>query len=213
MGWWAEHVVPRITHTACGREDLQALRRRACASLSGAVVELGFGSGHNVAFYPQQVTRVAAVEPSDVSWRLAGKQLAAARTPVERAGLDGQALPFADASFDSALSTWTLCTIPDAGAALREVKRVLRPGGRFVFLEHGLAPDEDVRRWQRRLDPLQQRLCGGCHLTRQVAERVEAAGLTITAIEASYLPGRPRFESATVLGVAEAGVADAGEAG
>src|SRR5262249_60059140 len=116
-------------------------RRRVCAGLAGDVVEIGFGSGLNVPFYPAAVTRVAAVEPSDLSWRLARDRVSAAHVPVQRAGLDGQRLPFEDGSHDAALSTWTLCTIPDVAAALGEVRRVLKPGGELHFLEHGLAPD------------------------------------------------------------------------
>ena len=112
-----------------------------------------------------------------LGWRLAAKRVAASPVPVRRAGLDGQALPFPDDSFDSALSTWTLCTIPDPDAALRELVRVLRPGGTFHFLEHGLAPDEKVRRWQRRLAPVQRRVAGGCDLTRQAVDLLTTAGL------------------------------------
>ena len=192
MGFYGEQVVPRIVNKACGTKAAEPLRRRVCAGLAGDVVELGFGSGHNVAFYPAAVTRVTAVEPSDVGWRLAAERVKAATVPVRRSGLDGQSLPFPDHGFDAALSTWTLCTIPDAAAALREVRRVLRPGGTLHFLEHGLAPDERVRRWQRRLEPVQYRLAGGCHLTRPVAASIELAGFSIETVETMYLPGAPR---------------------
>ena len=140
-----------------------------CAGLTGEVVEIGSGSGLNAPYYPPGVRRVLAVEPSDVGWGLAARRVAAARVPVQRVGLDGQALPLADASVDSALSTWTLCTVPDPGRALRErLRRVLRPGGRLVFVEHGLSPDAGVARWQRRLDPVQRRPAGGCRLTLPV---------------------------------------------
>ena len=118
--------------------------------------------------------------------------MAASEVEVTRAGLDGQSLPFADASFDCALSTWTMCTIPDAGAALLELRRVLRPGGRLHFVEHGLAPDEKVQRWQHRLDPIQQRLFGGCHLDRPIAELITAAGFAIVEVDVFYEKGAPK---------------------
>ena len=141
MGLYSEHVLPRMINLGCGGKKVAPLRRRVCAGLAGEVLEIGFGSGHNVSFYPAAVTGIDAVEPSDVGWKLAGKRLEEAKVPVRRSGLDGQSLPFADASHDAALSTWTLCTIPDVGAALREVRRVLKPGGTLHFVEHGLAPD------------------------------------------------------------------------
>jgi SAM-dependent methyltransferase len=202
MGFYGDQIVPRIINVACGAKTAGPLRRRVCAGLAGDVVELGFGSGHNVPFYPAGVTRVLAVEPSDVGWRLAAERVKAATVPVQRSGLDGQSLPFPDDSFDAALSTWTLCTIPDVDAALRELRRVLKPGGTLHFLEHGLAPDAQVRRWQRRLEPLQYRLAGGCRLTRPIADLLTAAGFTIREVEVFYERGAPKFAGADSLGTA-----------
>ncbi|WP_020386139.1 class I SAM-dependent methyltransferase [Kribbella catacumbae] len=202
MGIYSDRVVPRLVNVMCGAKLAEPLRQRVCEGLQGDVVEIGFGSGHNVRHYPATLTGVTAVEPSDVAWRLATDRLAEARVPVLRSGLDGQALPFEDQIFDSALSTWTLCTIPDAVAALRELKRVLKPGGSFHFVEHGLAPDEPVRRWQRRLEPVQRRVAGGCHLTRPIADLITTAGFTITDLDVFYQPGAPKFLGALTLGTA-----------
>ncbi len=140
MGFYERRVLPRVLNVACGTKVVEPLRRRVCDGLAGEVVEIGFGSGLNIPFYPGAVTRVAAVEPSDLGWQLAGQRLKAASLPVQRSGLDGRSLPFEDDSYDAALFTWTLCTIPDAAAALCEVRRVLKPGGTLHFVEHGLAP-------------------------------------------------------------------------
>ncbi|HMI70933.1 MAG TPA: methyltransferase domain-containing protein [Solirubrobacteraceae bacterium] len=204
MGLYGEHVLPRVVDVMCGLKNAEPLRRRVCAGLEGRVVELGFGSGHNAPFYPEAVDRVAAIEPADLGWKLAEKRLRATRVPVERAGLDGQSLPFGDDSFDTALSTWTLCTIPDAAAALSEVRRVLKPGGALHFVEHGLAPDERVRVWQHRLEPLQKRMFGGCHLTRPIVDLLTAAGFTITELDVFYEESTPKVFGADSLGVARA---------
>jgi SAM-dependent methyltransferase len=201
MGLYRDTILPRMIHTIGGGSSAEPLRQRACTGLAGEVVEIGFGSGPNVPFYPATVTRIAAVEPADAAWKLAESRISASTIPVDRSGLDGQHLPFPDDSFDAALSTWSLCTIPDPGAALRELRRVLKPGGTFHFLEHGLAPDEAVQRWQRRLDPLQQAVFGGCHLTRPIVRLLTDAGFVIREVDVFYEPG-PKSKGADALGVA-----------
>ena len=204
MGLYHDRVLPRVIDVACGTKYEKPHRARVADGLHGDVVEIGFGSGLNVPYYPASVRRVAAVEPAALGWRMAAARVAESPIPVERAGLDGQQLPFADASFDTALSTWTLCTIPDAVQALREVGRVLRPGGTLHFVEHGLAPDAGVATWQRRLEPVQKRVFGGCHLTRDIPALIEEAGLRVKGLDRFYGEGGPRVFTAYYLGVAAA---------
>lgn len=202
MGLWSEYVVPRVVHRTCGLPEIHDLRARLCAGLSGDVVELGFGSGLNARHYPSAVTRVRAVEPSDLAWRLAQDEVRRTDAEVVRAGRDAQVLDLPDASVDHVVSTFTLCTIPDVDAALGEVLRVLRPGGRLHFLEHGLAQDASVVRWQHRLTPLQRRLAAGCHLDRPIDALVAGAGLDLVEQERIALPG-PRLTGSGYLGRAE----------
>lgn len=203
MGVYRTHVVPRITDFCCGMTPAET-RARVCAGLTGELLELGFGSGHNVAHYPPPVTRVLAVEPSEVGWGMSEARRAQAQVRIDRVGLDGARLPLADASVDAALSTWTLCTIPDVAAALAEVRRVLRPGGRLHFLEHGLSPDPRVERWQHRLDALQGRIAGGCHIDRPIDRLLEDAGLRIERLDNRYEKGAPRPVGYLYEGVAAA---------
>jgi len=178
------------------------LRQRVCDGLVGNVIEVGFGSGLNVPFYPSTVTALAAVEPSDSAWKLADKRLRATHVRVQRSALDAQTLPYPGHSFDAAVSSWSLCTIPDAVAALQELRRVLKPGARLHFVEHGLAPDEHVRRWQRRLEPLQKKIFAGCYLTRSVADLLHSTGFIIDELDVLYEKGAPKFAAAYSLGVA-----------
>ncbi|MBA3782563.1 MAG: class I SAM-dependent methyltransferase [Nocardioides sp.] len=189
MGLWNDRMLPRFIDRTSSSAEIGKLRAQACVGLHGRVLEIGFGSGLNIDHYPAAVQSVSAVEPSDEAWDLSDTRRSRSRVPIERTGLDGQRLDTPDGSYDRVLSTLTLCTIPDVGAALAEVRRVLVPGGTFHFLEHGLAPDDGVVRWQRRLEPMQKRVFGGCHLTRDMTSLLGAAGLDVTAVGAEYLGG------------------------
>ncbi|HEX7095085.1 MAG TPA: class I SAM-dependent methyltransferase [Acidimicrobiales bacterium] len=201
MGFYVEQVVPRLVDKMCGARDMDEWRRRAVEGLSGTVLEIGFGSGLNVKHYPPAVERVLAVEPSPVARRLAARRIAESSVPIEFVGLDGQSIPLADASVDAALSTFTLCTIPDELRALREVFRVLRPGGELHVVEHGDAPDARVRRWQRRLEPINRRLAGGCHLTRDHWRALRSAGFELAHTSQTYARG-PKTHAFFYVGVA-----------
>jgi ubiquinone/menaquinone biosynthesis C-methylase UbiE len=205
MSLWNDRLLPHFVDKALSTGDVMKERERTCARLSGRVLEIGFGSGLNIEKYPPAVESVSAVEPSDEAWRMSADRRATSPVPIERSGLDGQAIDEPDESFDAALSTFTLCTIPDVALALREMRRVLRPGGTLEFLEHGLAPEPRVARWQRRLNPLQKAAVGGCHLTRNMADLVDAAGFEITELEQRYLPG-PRVSRPWTYGYAGSAV-------
>lgn len=190
MSFYTEQVVPRLVLLACGVPALRGIRTRTAAGLGGVVLEIGFGSGLNLPHYPSAVSEILAVEPSATSWRLAHQRIAGSSAPVVRVGLDGQSIPVDDECCDSALCTFTLCTVPDPTLALGEVYRILKPGGRLHLLEHGAAPDVRVARSQRRLEPIQRRLADGCHLTRDPHSLVTSAGFEVIDLEQRY-GGRP----------------------
>ena len=189
MGWYREQVLPRMVELACGGPQMERWRARATEGLHGRIVEIGFGSGVNVPVYPAEVTEVLAVEPAQLARDRAADRIAASHATVTHVGLDGQALPIDDRSCDGALSTFTLCTIPDVDAALAELRRVLKPGGELHLLEHGLSPDPKVARWQHRIDPIEKRVADGCHLTRDPIALVEAAGFEVVRHDSRYAKG------------------------
>jgi len=189
MGFYSKQIVPRLIDKMCGTSAMQQGRDAVTAGLSGTVVEIGFGSGLNVASYPTEITQVYAVEPSLVGRKLAAPRITESKIPVAYAGLHGEKIDLEDNSCDGAVCTFTLCTIPGVEQALAELRRVLKPGGRFHFLEHGLAPDEKTRKWQRRIDPIEMRLADGCRLTSDPAELVKAAGFELEFVHSEYTKG------------------------
>jgi SAM-dependent methyltransferase len=189
MGLWDDQLLPRFIDLAMGQKALRPWREQAAEGLSGRIVEIGFGSGTNIGCYPPEVEVVLAVEPSLTARRLAARRVAASAARIEFAGFDGEALELEDASCDGALSTFTLCTVPEPLRALAELKRVLKPSGQLRVLEHGLAPRAKTARWQHRLDGLEARLCGGCHLTRNVPALLAEAGFTVSIREQRFAPG------------------------
>jgi ubiquinone/menaquinone biosynthesis C-methylase UbiE len=190
MGVYETQVLPRVIDVMLGNKGFgRVIREPACAGLHGDVIEVGFGSGRNLPHLPPEVTSIWTVEPSAVGMRLARKRIASSGVAVHEGGLDGEHLDFPDDRFDAALSTMTLCTIPDVGGALDELRRVLKPGAELHFAEHGLAPDPKVARFQHRFDPWQQRFAGGCHLARDMRALVTDAGFEILQLDNRYIQG------------------------
>lgn len=202
MGIYEQRVLPRVIDVLLGGAKMGKLRARAMDGLSGSVVEVGFGSGTNVPYYPAAVERVYAIDPAKLGRKLAAKRLAASTVPVEFIDLDGDRIPLEDASVDNALSTLTLCTIPDEVRALREIKRVLRPGGKLYFLEHGLSDDLMLARRQRRFDGIQQRIAGGCHLDRNHVEVLAESGFANVQASTFMIAG-PKIMSFIYAGTAQ----------
>ena len=193
MSFYEDQVVPRLVNAMLGNKEFAKLRRHVASGLAGEVLEVGFGSGLNVPYYPAAVTRVQAVDPATLGRRLAESRLAASTIPVEFVGLDGAQIPVESASIDHVLITWTMCTIPDIETALAEMRRVLRPAGRMHFVEHGLAPDAKVATWQHRLNPLERRLAGGCNLNRPIDALIAQAGFSFDELETFYGKGPKSF--------------------
>jgi ubiquinone/menaquinone biosynthesis C-methylase UbiE len=204
VGFYEDRVLPHLIDLMLGNKEFGKLRARVASGLSGEVLEVGFGSGLNVPHYPTTIARVQAVDPALTGRKMAAKRLAASPVPVEFVGLDGAQLPVESESIDHVLITWTMCTIPDLDGALSEMHRVLKPGGQVHFVEHGRAPDANVARWQDRLNPLQQRVAGGCNLNRPIDRSIEQAGFALTELETFYGKG-PRAYSYLYEGVATRG--------
>jgi ubiquinone/menaquinone biosynthesis C-methylase UbiE len=202
MGFYAKYVLPHIIDLAMRNKETTGLRAAWIPTACGEVLEVGIGSGLNLPFYSSQVQRVYGVDPSLELQRMARKR-AAGRIQIEFLSQSAEEpLPLTNASIDTIVMTWTLCSIPNAPMALQQMKRVLTANGRLIFLEHGRAPDPGVVAWQDRLTPLWKRIAGGCHLNRKVDELITAAGFQITEMKTCYLPG-PRPMTYTYQGIAQ----------
>ena len=190
MGLYRKYVLPRVVHLACSARPKMRQREKLVPLASGRVLEVGLGSGLNLSFYDaRRVTKVWGLEPSPEMSKMASAAVEAVAFDVEFVSAGGEQIPLDSESFDTVLMTFTLCTIPDAERALREIARVLKRGGQLLFCEHGAAPDAGVRRWQNRIDPLWRRLAGGCHLNRDIPGLIRRGGFEITRMDTMYIPG------------------------
>lgn len=206
MGIYEKHVVPRLIHLACRQETIREQRDRVVPRAHGRVLEVGVGSGLNLPHYVgPSVERIWGLDPSGPLLRRAADAVGDSTIPTRFLRGRAEAIPLPDASVDTVVMTYTLCSIEEPGRALEEIRRVLTPGGRLLFVEHGSAPEEGVRKWQRRLTPLWRRFAGGCHLDRAIPDLVEAAGFVLEEVDADYLDDSPRFAGYNYRGVAVSG--------
>ena len=190
MGLYGRYVLPKVVHLACSAKPTMRQREKVVPLAKGRVLEVGVGSGLNLQYYdPKNVTKLWALDPSKEMVRLASRAARSVNLEVDFIGLPGEEIPLESGSVDTVVMTYTLCTIPDPLRALRQMARVLKPGGELIFCEHGAAPDASVRRWQDRIDPLWKRLAGGCHLNRPIPDLIEQGGFKIKGIETMYTPG------------------------
>lgn len=202
MGFYDKRVLPRLLDLLMRDKPVTEERKKVLTGVSGSVLEVGFGSGLNLPWYPEGVRQLVAIDPSRESMKLAKKRIEAARFPVEVLPLAGEEISAPDHTFDCVVSTFTLCSIPDPAAALRHMRRVLKPGGKLFLAEHGLSRDPKVQRWQHRLNKLQNIMCGGCNMNRDIRRLVVDAGFEFEDIEQHYLQGPPKFIGFVTRGVA-----------
>jgi len=202
MSFYADHVFPHLMDWTLGTRRFQELREQALASAQGHVLEIGFGTGLNLPHYPQAVTSLTALDPATLLPRKVARRISRGSLPVKLVRLSAEMLPFEDGRFDCAVSTWTLCTIPNPVAALREVRRVLKPGGTYVFLEHGRSDDAWVAKWQDFFNPIERVIACGCNLNRPIDALISQGGLKIDRLDRFLLPGVPRIVGEMYRGLA-----------
>jgi ubiquinone/menaquinone biosynthesis C-methylase UbiE len=188
MGFYNDVILPRLCDLAMRNKQLVPYRERVIGAAEGRVLEIGIGSGRNLPFYRPQVSELLALEPSPQLTAMA-RHARHPGMPVNFVEASAEAIPLDDQSVDTVVTTWTLCSIPEAAVALTEMRRVLRPSGKLLFVEHGMAPDKNVRRWQDWLTPAWKRISGGCHLNRPISMIIENAGFKIDRVETGYMPG------------------------
>jgi ubiquinone/menaquinone biosynthesis C-methylase UbiE len=204
MGFYDKHILPHFINCACGTKPITYQRRKVVPMASGTILEVGIGTGLNLEHYDSaKVERLIGLDPSVASWEIAKKRATDISFPLEFIGLPGEEIPLQDNSVDTVMMTFSLCTIPDPLTALAGMRRVLKPGGKLIFAEHGRAPDADVRKWQDRIDPFWKVIAGGCHLNRDIPDLLGEGGFDITEMETMYLPSTPRFAGFNYWGVAE----------
>jgi ubiquinone/menaquinone biosynthesis C-methylase UbiE len=189
MSFYARWIFPRLLDLGMRNKEARRFRERVIPQATGRVLEVGIGSGLNLPFYSAGVEQLFALEPSPELRRMAGPRTKGTRFPVEFLDHSAEEIPLERGSVDTVVTTWTLCTIPDAVRALQEMKRVLKPSGALLFVEHGLAPDPGVRAWQHRLNPLWNRIGGGCNLNRKIDDLVAQAGFRIVDLQTEYAKG------------------------
>jgi ubiquinone/menaquinone biosynthesis C-methylase UbiE len=189
MGIYQNRILPRLLDIAMRDHALDHYRRAIVGTAQGEVLEIGVGSGLNLPLYGPAVTSIVALDPSPELLRLAHERISDALVPVSLLQASAEQLPFVDATFDAVVMTWTLCSIPHPVAALIEMRRVLKPGGQLLFVEHGLSPEPGVARWQRWLTPCWKRIGGGCHLDRKMDDLIRAAGFRLRSVETGYMKG------------------------
>ncbi len=190
MGLYSRYILPRVVHLTCRQSQIRRQREKVVPLASGRVVEIGIGSGLNLPLYDAtRVSRVWGLDPAPEMTRMAREAAGSVDFEVELLNRPAAEIPLANGAADSVVVTYTLCTVPEPGIALAEMRRVLKPSGRLFFSEHGAAPDEDVRRWQDRIDPLWRRLAGGCRLNRAIPELLERGGFRLEGLKTMYLPG------------------------
>ena len=203
MNFYERRILPHLVNCACGSAPVRRQREKVVPRARGVVLEIGIGTGLNLPYYAgEAVERLIGLDPSEASWALAAKRSRGLPFPVEFIGLPGEEIPLADASVDTVVMTFSLCTIPSPLEALAGMARVLKPGGELIFCEHGLAPDPAIRRWQHRIDPLWRRLAGGCHLDRDITALLQTGGFRTVTRDAMYLPGTPRIAGFNTWGAA-----------
>lgn len=189
MGFYSDIILPRLCDLSMRNKQLVPFRERVIGAAEGRVLEIGVGSGMNLPFYRPPVREVLALEPAPRLLNMARSASHVTGLPVSFLEASAEAIPLDKSSVDTVVTTWTLCSIPHAATALAEMRRVLRPGGKLLFVEHGLAPDEAVRRWQHRLTPAWRYISGGCHLNRPIRSMIEGTGFRVERIETGYMPG------------------------
>ena len=203
MSFYHDHILPHVINLACGSGQMKKIRSQIVPAAEGKVLEIGFGSGHNLPFLDAgKIEHYWALEPDAHVRKLAQKRLQHVPLKPEFLDLEAEAIPLEDDSVDTVLITFTMCTIPLVQQALDQMRRVLKPGGRMLFAEHGAAPDEAVARWQQRIEPIWKPLAGGCHLTRKPLELVEQGGFALEQAQSLYMPKAPRFAGFVSFGSA-----------